>query len=250
MRVLYCGDTTLDTAAAYLSGLMTMWRWELKYVPSDQPLTLNAVVGDLSLIILSDFPSERVGNDVQQAMLNLHREHGTGLMMIGGWESFCGLGGDWQGTPLGDALPVTIACEDDRVNCDFPVLVDAVVEDHAVTADLPWRDRPPLIGGFNRFEAKDSAEILLEAVTHRASRTDSGFQFDERSRHPLLVVSEEGSRRTAALATDVAPHWVGPLVDWGDSRVGAQAAGGEAVEVGDFYAQFFQQLLEWTAGKR
>jgi hypothetical protein len=55
--------------------------------------------------------------------------------------------------------------------------------------------------------------------------------------------------RTAALLTDVAPHWVGPFVDWGRPRVAAQAPEANAIEVGGDYAQFFRQLLEWTAGE-
>ena len=47
------------------------------------------------------------------------------------------------------------------------------------------------------------------------------------------MVGEFGRGRTAALATDVAPHWVGPLVDWGVPRVAAQAPQANAVEVGD-----------------
>ena len=53
--------------------------------------------------------------------------------------------------------------------------------------------------------------------------------------------------RTAALATDLAPHWVGGLVDWGDGeRVVAQAPGSWPIEVGNFYAQFIANLLTWT----
>ena len=71
----------------------------------------------------------------------------------------------------------------------------------------------------------------------------------------MLVTGKYGQGRTAALATDLAPHWVGPLVDWGTEnhpspscggRVAAQAGGGSDVEVGSHYAQFVYQLLAWT----
>ena len=55
-----------------------------------------------------------------------------------------------------------------------------------------------------------------------------------------------GRGRTAALATDVAPHWVGGLVDWGSRRVTAQAPRGEMIEVGQHYATFLTRLVEWT----
>ena len=64
--------------------------------------------------------------------------------------------------------------------------------------------------------------------------------------HPLLVVGQHGQGRTAAIATDVAPHWVGGLVDWGDDRVTGQGDGADDVEVGDLYAQFWRQLLSFV----
>jgi hypothetical protein len=73
---------------------------------------------------------------------------------------------------------------------------------------------------------------------------------------PMLVIGEHGSGRVACLATDAAPHWVGPLVDWGTDndppsgggRVACQAPGGNAVEVGVCYARFLTQLLTWAMG--
>jgi uncharacterized membrane protein len=82
----------------------------------------------------------------------------------------------------------------------------------------------------------------------RARRDGDGWSVVVEATHPLLVVRDSGSGRVAALATDVAPHWVGGLVDWGEGRVTAQASGAEAIEVGDLYAKFFQQLISWTKG--
>jgi hypothetical protein len=70
----------------------------------------------------------------------------------------------------------------------------------------------------------------------------------------MLVVSESGPGRSACLATDAAPHWVGPLVDWGtepndpNTRVPCQAPAAPPVEVGQHYARFFTQLVTWCAG--
>jgi hypothetical protein len=63
---------------------------------------------------------------------------------------------------------------------------------------------------------------------------------------PLLVIGAAGAGRTAAFLSDVAPHWVGPLVDWGLPRVSAQAPGAPAIEVGAYYAQFFTRLVHWA----
>jgi uncharacterized membrane protein len=168
--------------------------------------------------------------------------------MIGGWESFHGQGGDWDNSPIGNILPVEIAEIDDRRNCDQPVLVRQVQE-HPVIENLPWMDRPPVIGGFNEVKAKPGSEVLLEACVFEAKyQAEDQFTFQFAECLPLLVVGEYESGRTSALMTDVAPHWVGPLVDWGRPRVSAQAPNANAIEVGGHYARFLQQLLEWTAG--
>lgn len=245
-RVLYCGDTSIDSAAAYLTGLMTHWGWEFDYLPSDQPLSVRDIPSDAGLFVFSDYPAGQADHEVQQQILQRIGD-GAGLLMIGGWESFQGLGGHWEGTPLAEALPVEISADDDRRNCDQPVFVRPIVASHAITRDLPWSERPPLIGGFNAFEPKAGSETLLEAVIFDATLVDSVPSLQQQSTSPLLVTGFHGSGRTAALATDVAPHWIGPMVDWGTERVTACAAGAEAIEVGNLYAAFFRNLLSWTA---
>ena len=165
--------------------------------------------------------------------------------MIGGWESYHGCGGDWQDTPVAAALPVEIRRSDDRINCDQPALVRPVC-DHPITMDLPWANRPPCIGGFNRIAPKQDSLTVLEAQRFAVSQTGDRFNFEAADCDPLLIVGCYGKGRVAALATDVAPHWVGGLVDWGASRVAARAPGAEAVEVGDLYDRFFRQLVGWT----
>jgi len=79
----------------------------------------------------------------------------------------------------------------------------------------------------------------------RRTASAVGFEFSRGKENPLLIVGRHGEGRTAALATDVAPHWVGGFVDWGDRRV-TQPVAGDAIEVGNWYAQFFRNLLVWT----
>jgi uncharacterized membrane protein len=119
--------------------------------------------------------------------------------------------------------------------------------EHAIVAGLPWRERPPCIGGYNRISPKPNSQVVLEAQPFRVRAIEGQFEFAEHGPPaPLLVVGSHGAGRTAAFASDVAPHWVGPLVDWGPERVAAQAPGAEAIEAGSCYAQFFRQLLAWT----
>jgi hypothetical protein len=242
--VLYCGDTSLDGAAAYLAGLMSSWKWDFDYFPSDQSCD---VVSEKSyrLYIFSDYPGDLL-TDQQQDVVLKNVAAGAGLLMIGGWESFHGLGGDWEQTHLASALPVEISSADDRVNADSPVMVQIEAPDHPIAQFLPWVSRPPLIGGYNRVVARDDAETILQAVRFSARLQDGLFRFQAKTVDPLLVTGEYQAGRTAALATDVAPHWVGPLVDWGDARVTGHAPGAWEIEVGNLYAQFFKQLLSWT----
>ncbi len=244
--ILYMGDTNLESAAAYLAGLMHRWGWSFEYVPSDQAATPDLLAKPRSLFVLSDYPADRLDPRLQEELLGQVAED-AGLVMFGGWESYHGCGGDWDGTPVAEALPVEIDSRDDRVNCDHPVLLRQTA-DHPIMEGLPCQSRPPFIGGLNRFHAKPDSTVLLEAQHFRAFERNGEFEFEPTFRDPALVVGSHEQGRTVALATDVAPHWVGGLVDWGESRVSAQAPGAEAVEVGDLYERFFQQMLAWAGG--
>jgi uncharacterized membrane protein len=243
--ILYCGDTSLDGAASYLAGLLTLFERSFEYVRSDQPLEAAAVTGR-DLIILSDYPAAQLQPGTDDALLTVV-DRGTSLLMIGGWESFHGLGGDWDKTTLAAALPVEIQTSDDRLNCDHPVLLRRISA-HPAIDGLPWEQRPPGVGGLNRFTPKAEATVLLEGDRLRPKRDQGDWKWELQETHAMLVVGEQGSGRTAALATDVAPHWVGGFVDWGDGRVDAQAEGAEGIEVGDLYACFWRQLLSFLIG--
>ncbi len=217
------------------------------YVPSNVPLEAAMLEVPRSLIILSDYPAAMIPLDLQDNVVDLV-EAGTGLLMIGGWESFHGFGGNWDQTLIADALPVEMATEDDRINFDQGAYLREVISTTA-TAGLPWRDRPPLIGGMNRFRAKPDTQTILEVVP-LSSRFDAEGRLEMTTSLPMpaLVLGQCEKGKTAAFASDVAPHWVGGFVDWGTERVTAQAAGAGAIEVGNGYAQFWKQLLESLAG--
>jgi len=243
--ILYCGDTSLDGAAAYLAGLMASWGWDFDYLRSDEVLD-SRKLNDRRLVVLSDYPSSNVAGDAQRRLVEAVSA-GCGLLMIGGWESFHGAGGDWDQTAIADILPVVIDSDDDRLNCDHPVAIRSVC-DHPIVAELPWSQRPPVIGGLNRFTPRPSAQVLLEADRLSLNCTAGQWSAQLIETLPLLVLGEHGAGTTAALATDVAPHWVGGFVDWGTGRVQGQAAGAEAIEVGELYATFWQQLLAHVMG--
>jgi hypothetical protein len=244
--ILYLGDTSLSNAAGYLAGLMSFFRLGYDYVPSSVAVNGEAE-RPRALYVISDYSAKQMTDPIQRDVVR-RVERGAGLLMIGGWESYHGLGGDWDGTPIGQILPVRISRDDDRVNCDQPALVRKV-QSHPIVDDLPWDERPPTIGGFNRFAAKSDGQVLLDVqrfAARRATGTDE-MHFRATGRDPLLVVGRHGRGRVAALATDVAPHWSGGMVDWGDGpRVTAAAPESWEIEVGSCYAKFVRQLLAWT----
>ena len=242
--ILFLGDTSLDTAACYLAGCLSHAGWEFEHFPSQQPIRDEDVKESRQLYIISDFPAVNFSNDLQKQVVR-HVQSGSNLLMIGGWESFRGSDGHWNGTPIGDLLPVEMSDEDDRRNCDGPVFVQQTVK-HPITTGLPWKERTPHIGGFNRVKRKAEGQVLLTAEVHSAFYSNEAYQLHQQTTDPLLVVQEVGQSRVAAMMADLAPHWIGPMVDWGDQRVSAQAPNAEAIEVGNLYYQFVKQLIGWV----
>ena len=271
-KICYLGDDHLQGAAAYLAGVMLHHGLAFDHVPSAEPPPPEFAARPYAAYVISDYRASQLG-EAAMARIAARVEQGAGLLMIGGWESFHGRLGEYHNSPLAAVLPVEMQSSDDRRNFAQPCLIETVC-DHEILAGLPW-DQPPGIGGINTLTAKPGAEILLAAVEFsvvRASmhggqvaiisaamaaslaetqpspvRALEGYQFVPRGRAPLLVVGRHGAGRTAALATDVAPHWVGGFVDWGDRRV-VQEVGGGMIEVGNWYARFFRNLVAWCGG--
>jgi uncharacterized membrane protein len=244
-QILYLGDTALKEAACYLSGVMTHFGISFDYVPSDRKVESGWLEKDYHAVIISDYPSTNFTTEQFQRLAK-RIEGGMGLLMLGGWESYTGFGGDYNKTILRDVLPVRMQATDDRTNCMQPCLTEKMM-DHEILGELPFDACPATIGGFNLFEAKETGKTILSARRFKARHEGGKFYFEPYERAtPLLVVENYGQGRVAAFASDVAPHWVGGLVDWGDSRVSAQAAGSVGIEVGNWYATFFANMVRWV----
>lgn len=250
-RILYAGDTTLETAASYLAGVLHSAGLGFDYLPSDTPAGDRLADGEYGLYILSDYPVNRLTDEQMAGIVRAVRA-GSGLWMIGGWESFHGAAGEYNGTALAEALPVVLQDRDDRINCPQPCVLEAVAE-HEILAGLPLH-APPAIGGYNRVTPKAGSELLLQArhLNVRAHNAigygDLHWEVRPGLADPLLVVGACGQGRTVALSTDVAPHWVGGLVDWGCPRLEAQAPGAEPIEVGGLYAELLLRIVRWSLG--
>jgi uncharacterized membrane protein len=271
-KICYLGDDSLQGAAAYLGGIMLHYGLDFDYVPTAEAPPADFIKTPYSLYVVSDYYAAKFG---QAAMSHVPRcvEQGAGLLMLGGWVSYHGQLGEYHASPLADVLPVVMEQHDDRRNAFQPCLMNKK-EDHPIVDGLPW-SMPPGIGGYNAITPKPGATMLLTSVRFSVRRAGKGteqvagktpfalhnvsptatsvpfgseaddFHFTRGEESPLLVVGHYGRGRVAALATDVAPHWVGGLVDWGDRRITQEVAGG-SIEVGNWYAQFFRNLLTWT----
>lgn len=87
--MLYLGDTSLDTAASYLGAVMTYFGIGFEYAASEEPADRYLGDREYKLIILSDYPAA----NLQAAQMDWILDRigsGTGLLMIGGWDSFRG----------------------------------------------------------------------------------------------------------------------------------------------------------------
>ena len=243
-KICYLGDDSLTGAAAYLGGIMRHFGMPFDYVASDRSPPAAFCTEAYAAYVVSDYPATRWNAD-QMAFVAEAVRQGSGLAMFGGWESFFGRLGEYHRSPLADVLPVVMEEEDDRRNCAQPCLLKKVAE-HPILDGLPW-DQPPGIGGFNAVMPKPDATTLLEGVRFSVRSSGGVFSFQPLNSVPLLVVGQHGRGRTVALATDVAPHWVGGMVDWGDARI-TQDIGEGFVEIGNWYAMFFRNLLAWVMG--
>ena len=244
-RVLYLGDTAIDQAGSYLAGVLTYYKTEFDYIASDEKFDESFLPKNYKAIVISDYPAGNFSDSQMEAIAEKVK-NGTGFLMIGGWDSFVGSGGKYNGTPLAEVLPVIMADADDRINCSGPCLV-VRNHSHQITDRLLFGADAPAIGGFNKLKVKKGCIEILSAQQFKVRYSKGSFVFSKGKTSPLLVTGSFGNGNTAAFAADVAPHWIGPLVDWGDKRIIAKADGGREIEVGNWYARLFINMIRWIS---
>ena len=186
---------------------------EVDYLPGHLvPARFPATAADLAgygAVILSDIGanslllapatfehSEAAPNRL--ASVDQYVRDGGGLLMIGGYLSFAGIEGKarYHATPIEEALPVTISATDDRAERPEGVEPEVTSPGHEVLAGVPeaW----PALLGYNQLTARPDAEVLARCGAD-----------------PLLTVGSHGAGRSAAFASDCAPHWCPPaFMNW------------------------------------
>ena len=149
--------------------------------------------------------------------LHLVRDYvakGGGFCMIGGYLSYTGIQakGSYKGTVIEDILPVTLQAWDDRVETPQGVY-PRCTSSHPLLEGL--EENWPMLLGYNKLTVKQDADLLAEV-----------------DGDPLLVLGKWEKGRTAAFASDCAPHWASnDFCGW------------------DGYPVLWQRIIKWLAKK-
>ncbi|MFO0947531.1 MAG: glutamine amidotransferase [Planctomycetota bacterium] len=176
--------------------------------------------GRFDVIILGDVNSNRFKPEQLKTLAELVSK-GTGLLMMGGYESF-GPGG-WGNTPLADVLPVVMRPADRQKTEALKMQPTAAGLRHFILRLAPneeanaavWKELRPLDGGSSFTGLKPNALPL-------AASADGT---------PLLVAEDVGAGRSLAFVGDTT--W-----RWRKDEKGILA-----------HARFWRQLILWLAHK-
>lgn len=243
-RILYAGDSEAGGPANYLLAILKARSFEVRHIPPSENLRPSLVRETYDAFLLSDFPKRRTPRAAEERIVEQVRR-GAGLLMAGGWASFSGPFGGWRGSQIEALLPVCCKRGDDRVvfpGGAYPVLK----EKHPALNGLSFQS-PPVICGLNALRPKGGSLVLL---TVRALMPRAGKVNLAKKEYPLLILSSDPMRRTAAFASDFAPHWCGGLLDWGGASRAFPVSAGIRVEVGLSYFRLVSALLAWLTGLR
>ena len=241
-KILYCGDSPVGGAANYLLGALRHMRARVVHLPPAEKLRPKDLQKSYDVIIFSDYSKTEVDSKVER-LITAQVESGTGFLMIGGWGSYSGPLGGWKGSLIEKLLPVICKNSDDRTN--FPSGASVVLKNRYGFLNAQSFKQTPSICGLNAVHPKPGSKILLAARPIISNGKKIRLAPKE---YPLLVVDSQPDRRVAALTTDLAPHWCGGLVDWGNKTLKLSVTPRIQIQVGNYYIQFITSLLGWLAG--
>lgn len=241
-RVLYLGDHK-GGSGRYLVGALKWAGIPAIHLDHAEKPPASLVQGkrEWDVVILSDYSARRLGSAADRNLAQMVTEHGLGLIMVGGWESFTGKSGNYKGTAVSGVLPVKVSPTDDRRNLPSGMVLWPSAA-HPLVDGLNFR-RPPCVVGYNAVTPRANAHVLLHGIEIKVAGRGKTPQVSGGSERPMLVAGEAGQGRTLAFCSDLAPHWCGGLVDWGRARV--EVAG---IEVGEIYLEFILRMVTWAGG--
>lgn len=240
LRLLLLGESA--GSARYLTGAFDAGGHQLRHVEARQPL--DRLEEPCDVVIISDYPAARLGAAAAAAVVAAV-EGGAGLIMIGGWSSFTGAGGNWGASPLARLLPVVCAAEDDRRNVASGLWLEAAAPEHPLLRGLDLA-APPVVCGYNEVGLAEGASLIARGRHVRFGPGAAGeLAPSAGAAVPLLALGPAGKGRTVAYMSDLVPHWCGGIVDWGGRRQRLSSG----AEVGDGYVTFLLNLVAWAAGE-
>lgn len=205
--------TEYNEGVGWLRSALQAGGWTVDYQPShvaarEFPMTTEAL-GAYQCVILSDIgantlllhPDTFVRSVVMPNRLHALRDYvadGGGLVMAGGYLTFQGVDakGQYAGSAVEEALPVTLMRADDRVESPQGVVPNVTDASHPIVRglDAQW----PALLGYNRVTAKPGSALIGSVGAD-----------------PLLVAGTFGKGRGVAFTSDCAPHWAPPpFLDW------------------------------------
>ncbi|HNV86602.1 MAG TPA: glutamine amidotransferase [Candidatus Omnitrophota bacterium] len=242
-RVLYAGDSPVGGPANYLLGILKAVRADFLHISPSEILNPRFLKKRFDAIVLSDFSKRRMPL-ASEKIIHAQIKDGTGLAMVGGWGSFSGPYAGWKNSIIEEILPVSCRLGDDRVNFPGGALI-GLKNRHPLFCSVSFRN-PPAICGLNAVCVKSQGQLLLSASRIVPGQGRGALKLDKRE-YPLLVIDRDPGKRIVALATDLAPHWCGGLVDWGPRRVKLPVCRNMHVELGSFYVGLVSSLIRWLA---
>ncbi|WP_068784150.1 glutamine amidotransferase [Paenibacillus phocaensis] len=196
-------STKYEEGATYLLSCLHEEGVDVTYMPSHEvqvrfPRTLEELqVYDA--IVLSDvgantfllqnptfYQMEMLPNGLE--LIKQFVSAGGGLLMIGGYLTFMGIEGkaNYRNSPLAEVLPVEMMPGEDRVEKPEGISPKAPRSHPLIDSFGAW----PKLLGYNKLITKPGAEEIL---SHEGD--------------PILVLGKYGKGKTAAFASDCAPHW-------------------------------------------
>lgn len=169
-------------------------------------------IGSNTLLLHPDTFEKSIPTTNRLKLLKKYVENGGGFLMIGGYLSFQGIEAkaQYKDTPVEEILPVNLQETDDRK--EKPEGINPkIVKQHPVVDGLD--EKWPMLLGYNDLSSKPNSKVLVS------------WEED-----PILTIHKYKNGRTAAFASDCAPHWGSPeFVEW------------------NHYNKFWGQLISWLS---
>jgi len=211
-------------AAADLTAAPTN---ELALIPFPTDELFREHLGSFDVVIFQNFDYAPYEMQTYLPRIRDYVHRGGSFLMIGGDRSFAE--GRYGGTAIEEILPVKVGApgvlkgsyraEVNRRLARHPIV--ALGPDPALTRQT-WRALPALHGANTVGAVKEEAQVLLR---HPRARLRNG------ARLPILVVSESGRGRVAAMMTDASWRW--------------RFAADDATVGSDEYELFWDRMIRW-----